>query len=1104
MNTLLSTPTDTRSRADGWTGMGLKGCLLLALIGVSFKNYLLFHILAEFFSIVIAFTFFVIAWNGRRFFDNNYLLFLGISFLFIGFLDLIHTLGYKGMGIFERQDANLATQLWIGARYLESVSFVAAFFFIRRRVSVNGLLLLYGMVTGLILLSIFAWDLFPDCWVDGQGLTSFKKNSEYAIGLILLSGLILLHRQQDQFAREILRLLRWALIATMGSELAFTFYVDTHGLSNLLGHLLKITAFYCLYKAVAETTLVTPIKVLYYNITSTRDALATANQELCARQLQLEMAQEIAQLGYWHWEIASGRFIWSKEIFRIFGLDPDKAPPSYDTFLRSIPEPERQQVMQGIHQALTQPDTPYQAEHPVVRPDGSVCHVLARGAVIRDEQGQAVTMFGTVLDLTKRHQVEKQIRILSQAVEQSPSSIVMTDRDGVIQYVNHSFIMSSGYSREELLGQDPSLLKSGITPQQVYQDLWQTITSGRVWRGDLCNRRKNGELFWELANISPIRDQDGNISHFLGIKDDITDKKRLEEEKQQALDRAEQASRAKSEFLATMSHEIRTPMNGVLGMAELILGTPLTPQQRHYVETIHRSGHTLLCIINDILDFSKIQAGHLGVDILRFELDEVIQDVCGLLADKARAKGLSFDMHMADGVPLHLLGDPYRLNQILFNLVGNAIKFTSAGSVQVQVQVLTQREADVLLRFQVTDTGIGITPEFHNRLFQAFSQEDPSISRRFGGTGLGLAITHRLVSLMNGELHVTSQPEQGSTFWFTLRFGLQQPGDRELISSWQAQHRPITPDHFQFKGRILLVEDNPINQEVAMATLELFGCQVTVANNGQQAITCVHEATTPFDLVFMDCEMPILDGFETTRKLRQWELEVGHARTPIVALTAHVLQESRQQCTDAGMDDYLRKPFRQTDMGSLLDRWLPRVTQGQDERARDEKKADQSAATMLSHQASRPSAPETPPETLLRPSLQEPDRSHASMPPMPPILDPTALELIRELTRKRGNGLLEKMVEHYLMRTPELLTDLEAAAQANDSRQVRFAAHSLKSTSVTIGATRMVELGRIMESRHTDFALVGHSCQLGRAAFVEVREALNALIANPDANPNPG
>ncbi|MBF0186220.1 MAG: PAS domain S-box protein [Magnetococcales bacterium] len=1013
------------SQPNQLTGMIFNASLLLALVVLSVDHYLLFHIMAELFSIVIAFTFFIIAWNGRRFFDNHYLLFLGIAFLFVGFLDLTHTLGYKGMAIFARQDANLAPQLWIGARYLEALSFLSALFFLRRRLAVNVLLLVYGVVTGLLLLSIFAWEIFPDCWVEGEGLTPFKKYSEYLICILLLLGMLLLHLKRQLFEKEILTFLRWAQIATVGAELCFTFYVDMYGLSNLIGHLLKIVAFYFLYKAVVQTTLESPIKTLYHNITSARDALAAANLELSSRQKQVEMAQEIAQLGHWHWEIASDRFSWSKEIFRIYGLDPIQEKPSYEMFLQAIPEPYRTQVAQALQQALLQPGTLLQAEHPVQRPDGSLCHVLQRGEVIRDAEGRAVEMLGTVLDLTERHRIEERVRILFQAVEQSPSSIVITDRAGTIQYVNPTFIAASGYSREQLLGHSPSLLKSGLTPLEVYQDLWQTINSGQVWRGDLCNRRHNGVLYWEMANISPIRGPDGEISHFLGIKDDITDKKRLEAEKQQALDRAEQANRAKSEFLAIMSHEIRTPMNGVLGMAELLLQSSLTQQQRHYVETISRSGRTLLTIINDILDFSKIQAGRLTMDLIRFDLGEVIADVKGLLEHQASTKGLHLSFRVEEQVPVHLLGDPYRLNQILFNLVGNAIKFTASGSVRVVVDSMEIRDADVLLRFQVIDTGIGIAPEFQNQLFQAFTQEDPSFSRKFGGTGLGLAITRQLVLLMGGELGVESTPGQGSTFWCTLRFGQQRQGERDEVAAWQLAQQAGSLDNRHFAAHILLVEDNLINQEVAVAALQLFGCQVTVASDGQQAITVVQEASAPFDLIFMDCELPVMNGFATTRWLRRWEEQTAQARTPIVAMTAHVLQESRQQCSEAGMDDYLQKPFSQADLGGMLLRWLPGRSRGPLEQAVSPTPAPLVPAA--AHDAGDRDA-------LL--SL--------------PVLDHAAMGRIVELARKRGDGLLQRMVGHFLDRTPELLRELQQACNRGDAEAVRVAAHTLKSSCLKL------------------------------------------------------
>ncbi|MBF0463364.1 MAG: response regulator [Magnetococcales bacterium] len=588
-------------------------------------------------------------------------------------------------------------------------------------------------------------------------------------------------------------------------------------------------------------------------------------------------------------------------------------------------------------------------------------------------------------------------------------------------------------------------------------------------------RCKDGAYRWFYARGQAVWDGQDQPSHMAGSLTDITDRKQVEAELRLAKEQAEAANQAKTAFLATMSHEIRTPMNGVLGMADLVLRTPLTVRQRHYIETIHRSGRTLLRIINDILDLSKIQAGRMVVDIIQFDLSEVVQDVHGLLADPAKAKGLALHFVVAEGVPVYLLGDPYRLNQILFNLVGNAVKFTTEGTVRVMVEEVEQRAADVLLRFQITDTGIGIAPEFQSRLFQEFSQEDPSFARKFGGTGLGLAITQRLVSLMGGQLGVESVPGQGSTFWFTLRFGKQREGDRQKMAAWRANRHPTTPDDVQFQGRVLLVEDNLINQEVAVATLELFGCQVTVASNGHQALEAIQQAAQPFALIFMDCEMPVMNGFVTTRQVRQWETETGNPHVPIVALTAHVLQQNRQQCSAAGMNDYLQKPFSQADLGAVLQCWLAPV--GGDTMA---------GVSVASADPRQEGAP-----VLSPPSAPAPPEALSST----PVLDQIAVDRILALTRKGSVGLLDKMVGHYLARTPDLLAELEQAVAQADPERVRVAAHALKSSSLTMGVARLAELGRAMETEYAQLALVRRYLQQTGPVLAEAGQALRALCA---------
>ena len=796
-------------------------------------------------------------------------------------------------------------------------------------------------------------------------------------------------------------------------------------------------------------------------------------------------------------------------------------------------------------------------------------------------------IYASARDITERRRAEAALeaseRETRQILETAHDAFVSVDGLGLITDWNPQAEEMFGWSREEVLGRE---LAETILPRAArdlhHEGLQRLFATGDWPLGrlvELSALHRDGREFPVELTIAALQTLDGTC--FNAFLRDISTRKCLEAELEAARDQALQASRMKSEFLATMSHEIRTPMNGVIGMTGLLLDTELDVEQREFAETVRRSAESLLSIINEILDFSKIEAGKMELELLEFDVRAVAEDVADLLAEHAHAKGLELATLIDSDVPVAVRGDPGRLRQILVNLVGNAIKFTERGEVFVRLSVAERDADDVLLSFEVSDTGIGIAPERAAMLFEPFSQADASTTRTHGGTGLGLAICRRLAELMGGETGVHSTLGEGSCFWFSARVAAVRelapppvPRDdmrglsvlvvddsqtnrkilERQLASWEmhagmatdavqafellhasvaagkpfdvalldmempgmdglqlarailadAELPPIplvlltssgvrgsaneareagiaafltkpvrqsrlydalaivmssrSPDpemvtrntiseaRSRTRPRLLLAEDNLVNQQVAVAMLNKIGYRVDVVAHGAEAVVALSQL--PYGAVLMDCQMPVMDGYECAREIRRRE---SNDRIPIIAMTAGAMRGDRERCLEAGMDDYIAKPICMEALEATLRRWV---------------------------------------------GDEEPATEAAAAPAGEPALNLDRIAELRSLQQDGAPDILATLVHPFLDEAPAQCAALGAALACSDADALREAAHAMKGSSANLGAPRLATLCAELEDagRSHDLAPAAQTLSLLTAELDRVRTAFRAEL----------
>ncbi|HSV82620.1 MAG TPA: ATP-binding protein, partial [Ramlibacter sp.] len=747
----------------------------------------------------------------------------------------------------------------------------------------------------------------------------------------------------------------------------------------------------------------------------------------------LARAEEIAGVGGWRLDLVTRQLLWTSQTRRIYELPPDYVPRG-DEHTRYF-SPQSQELIRKTAEECGRTGQSWDIQLPMVTAKGRPIWVRSVGHVeLKD--GKRVAVVGVLQDITEGRQAraalqESQER-LHRALEGSGLALWDLDVRTETIYLSQTWSAFIGGPPQDTICTAQELLE--LVPLEDLQSIQaglEPVLEGRSQRYVVQHRvrHRNGHHVWiHSEGRVAERDAAGLPLRMVGTNRDISQSKKAEEELRIARDAADAANHAKSYFLATMSHEIRTPLNGIIGMTKLLLSEPLAPEVRRHADLVDRSALSLLALVNDILDVSKIEAGQMEIEHVTFDLHELLEDLATLYRLRATEKSLLFRLRIDPQVPHTVQADPTRIRQVLVNLLGNALKFTRSGWIGLDVAA-TPEQDDCMLEITVADTGIGIPEEVQPQLFTRFMQADSSTSRKFGGSGLGLSIVRQLVELMGGSVSFSSTPAQGSRF--IVRLPVTPTDETVLMSGW---HELPVPSN---ATRVLVAEDNTTNQVVAFGMLHKLGYEdVSLASDGVQAYEMA--VGNHYDLVLMDCQMPEMDGYEATRRLR-----AAGCTSAILAMTANAIKGDRERCLEAGMNDYLTKPIDLKVLGTMLARWAP------------------------------PADPTRPSQVGGLPVFAS-DSMHS---------------------RFGGDQELEQVaLGSFQSATPPLLARLRAAVATGNRQQLALLAHSAKGAGAMVGAERYAALAGALEDRAEQAPLdeLGRLETALRQAYEDFREALRA------------